>query len=38
MKKENDLLIIYTSKNGRTERMVEPIHQGIRDSGLEAVI
>jgi len=38
MKKENDLLIIYTSKNGRTERMVEPIYQGIRDSGLEAVV
>ena len=38
MKKQKSLLIIYTSKNGRTERMVEPIHQGIRDSGLEATV
>ena len=38
MKQKNSLLIIYTSKNGRTERMVEPIHQGIRDSGLEATV
>ena len=35
MKKQSHLLIIYTSKNGRTEKMVEPICQGIKDSGLE---
>ena len=38
MQNQNDLLIIYNSKNGRTQRMVEPIHQGIRESGLEATV
>ena len=38
MKQKNSLLIIYTSKNGRTEHMVEPIRQGIQDSGLEATV
>ena len=28
----HDLLIIYTSKNGRTGAMVEPIRQGMEES------
>ena len=30
---EPNLLIIYTSKNGRTGSMVEPIRQGILEGG-----
>lgn len=30
---EHNLLIIYTSKNGRTGSMVEPIRQGILEGG-----
>ena len=30
---QHDLLIIYTSKNGRTGGMVEPIRQGILEGG-----
>ena len=30
---QHDLLIIYTSKNGRTGAMVEPIRQGMHDEG-----
>ena len=33
---QHDLLIIYTSKNGRTGSMVEPIRQGILDGGASA--
>ena len=29
----NDILIIYTTKNGRTGAMVEPIVQGIAEAG-----
>ena len=35
---EHDLLIIYTSKNGRTGAMVEPIRQGIIDGGSSALV
>jgi menaquinone-dependent protoporphyrinogen IX oxidase len=30
---QHDLLIIYTSKNGRTSAMVEPIRQGMHEGG-----
>ena len=30
---QQDLLIIYTSKNGRTGAMVEPIRQGMLEGG-----
>ena len=30
---QHDLLIVYTSKNGRTGAMVEPIRQGMEDAG-----
>ena len=35
---QHDLLIIYTTKNGRTGSMVEPIHQGILDGGASAAV
>lgn len=35
---QHDLLIIYTSKNGRTGSMVEPIRQGIIDGGASATV
>ena len=35
---QHDLLIIYTSKNGRTGDMVEPIRQGIVEGGACATI
>ena len=35
---QHDLLIIYTTKNGRTGSMVEPIRQGIIDGGASAAI
>ena len=35
---EHDLLIIYTSKNGRTGGMVEPIRQGIVAGGSSALV
>ncbi len=35
---QHDLLIIYTSKNGRTGSMVEPILQGINDGGSSALV
>ena len=34
----HDLLIIYTSKNGRTGAMVEPIRQGIIGGGASALV
>jgi len=30
---QHDLLIVYTSNNGRTGAMVEPIRQGMEDAG-----
>ena len=30
---EHNLLIIYTSKNGRTGGMVEPVRQGMIEAG-----
>ena len=33
-----DLLIIYTSKNGRTGGMVEPIRQGMIDGGATVTV
>ena len=35
---QHELLIIYTSKNGRTGSMVEPIRQGILDGGASAAV
>ena len=35
---QQDLLIIYTSKNGRTGSMVEPIRQGILEGGASATV
>ncbi len=35
---QHDLLIIYTSKNGRTRAMVEPIRQGIVDGGSSVLV
>ena len=34
----HDLLIIYTTKNGRTGSMVEPIRRGILDGGASATV
>ena len=34
----HDLLIVYTSKNGRTGAMVEPIRQGIADGGSSVLV
>ena len=34
----HDLLIIYTSKNGRTGAMVEPIRQGIEEAGASTLV
>ena len=36
--KQHDLLIIYTSKNGRTGAMVEPILEGITKGGSSALV
>lgn len=35
---QHELLIIYTSKNGRTAEMVEPVRQGILDGGAGAIV
>ena len=35
---QHDLLIIYTSKNGRTGAMVEPIVQGMHDGGASTLV
>ena len=35
---QHDLLIIYTSKNGRTGAMVEPIRQGIVEGGASVAV
>ena len=35
---QHDLLIIYTSRNGRTGAMVEPIRQGILEGGAPAAV
>ena len=35
---ENDLLIVYTSTNGRTGAMVEPISHGIKVVGASVLI
>ena len=35
---DHDLLIIYTSKNGRTGAMVEPVCQGIIESGTTVLV
>ena len=35
---QHGLLIIYTSKNGRTGAMVDPIHQGITDGGSSVLV
>jgi menaquinone-dependent protoporphyrinogen IX oxidase len=35
---DHDLLIIYTSKNGRTGGMVEPIRQGMEDAGASTLV
>ena len=34
----HDLLIIYTSKNGRTGAMVKPVSQGIIDAGASVLV
>lgn len=34
----HDLLIIYTSKNGRTGAMVEPIEQGMQEAGATTLV
>ena len=34
----NELLIIYTTKNGRTGTMVEPVRQGIIEAGALATV
>lgn len=34
----NELLIIYTTKNGRTGAMVEPVRQGIIEAGSTAAV
>ena len=33
---QHDLLIVYTSKNGRTGAMVKPIRQGMEDAPMPA--
>ena len=35
---EHNLLIIYTSKNGRTGGMVEPVRQGIIEGRVNVVV
>ena len=35
---KHELLIIYTTKNGRTGAMVEPVRQGIIDGGANAIV
>ena len=35
---QHELLIIYTTKNGRTGAMVEPLRQGIIESGVNATV
>ena len=35
---DHDLLIIYTSKNGRTGAMVKPVCQGIIDAGARVLV
>ena len=35
---DHDLLIIYTSKNGRTGAMVKPVSQGIIDAGASVLV
>ena len=35
---EHDLLIIYTSKNGRTGGMLEPISQGMMEGGASVAV
>ena len=35
---DHDLLLIYTSKNGRTGAMVEPIQQGMEEAGASALV
>ena len=35
---QHDLLIIYTSKNGRTGAMVEPIRRGMHDGGASTLV
>jgi menaquinone-dependent protoporphyrinogen IX oxidase len=35
---QHDLLIIYTSKNGRTGAMAEPIVQGMHDGGASTLV
>ena len=35
---QHDLLIVYTSKNGRTGAMVEPIRQGIAHAGVSVSV
>ena len=35
---DHDLLIIYTSKNGRTGTMVEPVCQGIIETGTTVLV
>ena len=35
---QHDLLIIYTSKNGRTGSMVEPVRQGILEGGASVAV
>ncbi|PKB70459.1 MAG: hypothetical protein BZY87_10590 [SAR202 cluster bacterium Io17-Chloro-G6] len=35
---QHDLLIVYTSKNGRTGAMVDPIRQGIKEGGSSVLV
>ena len=35
---QHDLLIVYTSKNGRTGAMVEPIRQGMEYAGVSVSV
>jgi len=35
---QHDLLIVYTSKNGRTGAMVEPIRQGMEYAGVSVLV
>ena len=35
---EHNLLIIYTSKNGRTGGMVEPVRQGMIEGGVNVAV
>ncbi len=35
---QHDLLIVYTSKNGRTGAMVDPIRQGMEDAGASTLV